>query len=125
MGVTYIFPNGPKAPTQAQMEKKFHAVHVQVSLADADLPVDVVHNFQFVMEPPDAKPENAVFFPEYPLVIVNPISGGATPPLWSIAYKDGNTLTVGKLATGPGTSLVLDIWIYRHRPMSTSIFGGY
>lgn len=91
MGVTYIFPNGPLAPT---------------------------HNFQFVVNPVPP------ILPEAPLVIANPIAGGPHAPLWAIAYKDGNTLTVSKLAVGPETSLTLDFWIYRHRAVAASFFGG-
>jgi hypothetical protein len=118
MPVTYLFPNGALAPTQAMMEKHFHAVHVQVLLADSEQSVDVVHNFQFAMLPP-----GPAVAPEGPLVTVNPISGGPKASLWTVAYKDGNTLTIGKTAVGPETSLNLDVWICRQKVMSTGLFG--
>jgi hypothetical protein len=119
MGLTYLYPNGAKAPTQAQMERKYSSVHVIVDFAaDPALPtppvapVDVVHNFQFDLELP---PENL----QVPIVIVNPIGGGPGSPPHSIAVKDGNTITIGKLGTG---GVTLDVWIFRH-PVHTGIFG--
>lgn len=113
--VTYLYPNGGKAPTQAQMDRKYAAVHAIVSLAAEDGPVDVVHNLQLDLEAP---PENL----QIPLVIVNPISGGPQAGPHSATVKDGNTLTLGKLGTGPGSDAVYDVWIYRHNKPS-SFFG--
>jgi hypothetical protein len=112
--VTYLYPNGGKAPTQAQMASKHSAVHATVAFAGEDGPVDIVHNFQFDLEkPPDEL--------QLPLVIVNAVSGGPHAPIHALAVKDGNTLTIGKLGTGPGSEVTYDIWIFRHsRP---SFFG--
>lgn len=113
--VTYIYPNGDKAPTQSQMERKYSAVHVTVAFAEGDGPVDVVHNFQFDVSLP-------VGDLQLPLVIVNALSGGPNAPISSIAFKDGNTLTVGRLGTGAGSEVVYDIWMFRHGKAS-SFFG--
>lgn len=113
--VTYIYPNGGKAPTQAQMSVKHAAVHATVAFAGEDGPVDVVHNMQLDTEKP---PEDF----EIPLVIVNPIAGGPNAPVHSVVVKDGNTLTFGKLGTGPGTECTYDVWIFRH--FKTSSFFG-
>jgi len=122
MGLTYLYPNGAKAPTQAQMEKKYASVHVTVEFgADPVAPaavlaapqtVDVIHNFQFDLE----RPPNDL---QLPLVVVNPISGWPGAPPHSVAVKDGNTITIGKL--GPGAA-AYDIWIFRH-PVHLSVFG--
>ncbi len=118
MAVDYLFPNGTKAPTQAQMNKKYHGVHVHVSFADADVaPLDVVHNLQLELEavPP--------LMPEVPIVVANPIAGGPKAALWTVANKDGNTVTFSRVASGPDTALTLDVWIYRHHPIASGIFG--
>jgi hypothetical protein len=120
MGVTYLYPNGPKAPTQAQMEKKYASVHVIVELpADPTPPTlpitaDVIHNFQFKTELP---PEEL----QLPLVVVNPIGGGAGGAVWTIANNpDGNSITFGKLSAG---AVTLDVWIFRHPVHGSGLFG--
>lgn len=106
--ITYLYPNGAKAPTQAMMERKYAAVHATVAFAAEDVaPVDIVHNFQFDTDKP---PEDL----QLPLVLVNPVSGGANAPIHSVAVKDGNTVSIGKLGTGAGSDVVYDVWVYRH-----------
>jgi hypothetical protein len=65
----------------------------------------------------------APILPELPMVVVNPIGGGIKAPLWQIAYKDGNTITIGKLAFGPETAVMLDVWLYRQKIVNSSFFG--
>ena len=54
-----------------------------------------------------------------PVVVVNAISGGVVAPRHTIRVKDGNVLEIGRVATGPGTALTLDVWIYRQQADSS------
>lgn len=103
----FLYPNGAKAPTQAQMSARHASAHLEVTLADDDTTVDIVHNLQLDME---KSPEDL----QVPIVVVNPISGGENAQPHTLAAKDGNTLVIGKMKKGPGTSLLLDVWIGRH-----------
>jgi hypothetical protein len=108
--VTYIYPTWGLIPTLDQMAKKFHAVHVRIAFADdSTLPVDVVHNLQLPYGVPLQPPE----FVE-PLVVVNPIAAGPAAPQHVLTIKDGNTISIGRAATGPG-SVTYDVWIFRPR----------
>lgn len=124
MAVKYLYPNGAKAPTQAQMEKKYASVHAVVEFAaDAPLPppntapppppltLDVVHNLQFKTELP---PEDL----QSPLILVNPLAGSAGTS-YAVALTDGDTVTFTKVGTGP---ISLDVWIFRH-PVHGGLFG--
>lgn len=104
--ITYLFPNGALAPTQAQMERKYSAVHCTVVLDAA--PADVIHNMQFDLAAP---PEGL----QLPVVIMNAIAGGPDAAVPCVVVKDGNTITVSKL--GPG-ALTVDVWIFRHGKVS-------
>jgi hypothetical protein len=118
--ITYLYPNGSKAPTQAQMEHKYSSVHARVDFpADPNpapaepVTLDVVHNFQFDMEAP---PEGL----QLPIVVCNAISGGPGAPAATISQNpDGNSVKVGKLGPGP---VSYDVWIFRH-PVKTSFLG--
>lgn len=113
--VTYLYPNGAKAPTQAQMESKYGSVHVTVAFGADDGPVDIDHNFQFDLDLPPEKLQ-------LPLVVVNPITGGVCAPVHSLTVKDGNTITIGKLGAGAGSDVTYDVWIFRQTKPS-SFFG--
>jgi len=112
--VKWAYPNGPKAPTQAQMSAKHSSCHLEVHFTDDDTPVDIVHNLQLDLE----KPPEAL---EVPIVVVNPILGGEHASLYKLTTKDGNTLTMEKIGNGPGTNVAYDVWITRH--MVPSWFG--
>ena len=100
--VTYLYPNGALAPTQAQMEK-FPYVHARV-LLDGTAPVDLIHNMQFDLAlPPEAL--------QLPVVTMNAVPGAAGASLPAVDVKDGNTLTFCTL--GPG-AVTVDVWVSRH-----------
>lgn len=104
--VTYLYPNGPKAPTQAQMDKDFTAVHALVTMAEDSGPVDVVHNMMFESEAPAE-------VLQIPIVTVTAVSGGPNVQHAIVTQKDENTTTISK-ASGLGTQATYDVWISRH-----------
>jgi len=120
MALVYLYPNGAKAPTQAQMGKRGAAMHCTVAFADEETPpsiaVDIVHNYQFDLEKP---PEDL----QLPLLAIVPMAGGPDASAYAVTVKDGNTVTVTKLKNGAGTSITLDIWIFRHASSSFPFFG--
>jgi len=106
--VTYLSPAWGLVPPK---EHASHGVHVRVKFDDDSGPVDVVHNFGLAYGSP--VPENDW---AYPLVVVTDLAGGPAAPRCTVVPKDGNTLTLARVAAGPGTSLYIDLWIYRHKP---------
>jgi hypothetical protein len=104
--VKYIYPNGAKAPTQAQMVTEFSSVHALVTMAEDSGPVDVIHNMQF--DP--AAPAEVL---QIPIVNVTAVHGGPSVQHPVVAIKDDNTITISK-ASGPGTNATYDVWISRH-----------
>jgi hypothetical protein len=103
--VKYIYPNGSKAPTQAQMEKEFGAVHALVTFTDDAGTADITHNMQFESE----APAEAL---QIPIVSIHAIAGNA-PVLPVVSQKDENTTTLTKAAAG-GSHATYDVWISRH-----------
>jgi hypothetical protein len=109
--VTYFSPAWGLVPPKG---KKFSAVHVQVKFEDdSTLPVEIAHNMGLPYGAPLQEPEWIV-----PTVIVNPIAGGANAPLHVLGIKDGDTLTLGRVAGGPGTAVTYDVWIYHQKVAS-------
>ncbi len=111
-GVAYLHPAWGLVPTKEQ-SGRFHSVHARVTFADEDAgPVTVTHNLEL---PYGATlPENERIAP---LVVVNLVSGGAATPLHTVNPIDGNSLSFGRVASGPGTGAVYDVWIFRgHKP---------
>jgi hypothetical protein len=115
--VTYISPAWGLIPTQDEMARKFHAVHVQVKFDEDSPSIEVVHNLNLPYGGPLQEPQWIV-----PVVVVNAISGGIGAPRHTIRVKDGNVLEIGRVATGPGTALTLDVWIYRQQADSFWFF---
>jgi hypothetical protein len=116
--VRYMYPNGAKVPTQAQMEKDFSKVHAVVSMSEDASTVDIVHNMIFE---PDAPPEVL----QVPVVQITAQSGGPALQYPVVTQKDENTVTISKQA-GPGTQAVYDVWISRHaeaKPWKTGAAG--
>ena len=118
--LTYLYPNGAKAPSQSQMSKKYASMHCSVAFDDEEpatsLSVDITHNYQFDLEKP---PEDL----QLPLLVIVPLRGGPDASAYSVAVKDGNTVTITKLKNGAGTSVALDIWIFRHVSSTFPFFG--
>ncbi len=108
MSLTYIHPAWGLVPTKDQAGK-FHSVHVRVVFADDEAgPVTITHNLELPWGPPKQEPEWIA-----PLVLVNLVSGGPAAPLHTITPLDGNSLSFGRVASGPGTNAVYDVWIFR------------
>jgi hypothetical protein len=106
--VAYLSPAWGLVPTKEQ-SAGLHPVHARVSFADEDaVPVVVTHNLDLAYGAPLA--ENKWVSP---LVLVNLQSGGAAAPLHTINPIDGNSLQFGRVASGPGTAAVYDVWIFR------------
>jgi hypothetical protein len=104
--VTYIYPTWGLIP---QLKHKAHAVHAQVKFdEDSTLPVDIVHNFELPFGGTLQPPEWIL-----PLVVVNPSAGGANAPLHLLSIKDGNTISIGRVAGGVGSAVTYDVWIFR------------
>lgn len=100
--VTYKTPvSGATAPTAAQVYG-LGVVTAQVNLADADLTVDVTHNFGL-----DANELASLF----PAVIINPTAGATVFPQFTIA-KAANKITLNK-ASVTNTGGTFDVIILR------------
>ena len=112
--VTYISPAWGLIPTQEQMAKQFHAVHVQAKFDEDSGNLEVLHNLNLPYGAPLQEPQWIA-----PLVIVNAISGGKAAALHTVKVKDGNTLEIGRVTSGPGTDVTYDIWIYRQQADSS------
>ena len=52
-------------------------------------------------------------------MIVNAVTGGPAAPLHVVKVKDGNTLEIGRVATGAGTAVTYDVWIFRPKSDSS------
>ncbi len=106
--VSYTFPNGAKAPTQAQMaDKNASAVHATVVLPEGATSVDITHNMQF---DPDAPPEAL----QEPVVNIIATSAGAAAGLPIVSYPDGNTVRISKGTVGAGTDATFSVKILKH-----------
>lgn len=114
--VTYIWPAWGMVP---QVKHGKHAVHATVKFdEDSTLGADVVHNFNLPyggeLQPPEWI---------YPIVLVNPVAGGINAPYYVLGIKDGNTISLGRVAGGPGTNVTFDVWIFR--PRGDGLFAGW
>ena len=110
--VTYIYPAWGLIPTPDMMARKFHAVHARVTfLDDSTLPVEIQHNLALPWGAPLQEPEWVA-----PLVIVNPVTGGAAASVHTLTVKDGNTVSIGRVVGGPGSAVTYDVWIFRPKP---------
>jgi hypothetical protein len=103
--VTYIYPAWGLVPSLEQAKKR-GAVHARIAFPDeATLPVDIVHNLQLPYGVPLQPPEWLE-----PMVLVNALTPG---PPHVLAIKDGNTISIGRAAGGPGTAVTYDVWVFR------------
>ena len=109
--VTYVYPAWGLIPAKGH---KYHAVHVRVAFLDDSGNLEVVHNLNLPYGAPLQEPEWIS-----PLVIVNALTGGAAAPLHTVTVKDGNTLEIGRTASGPGTAVTYDVWIFRPKTDSS------
>jgi hypothetical protein len=104
--VTYIFPAWGLVP---QVKHKFHGIHAHVQFDDSSGPApDIVHNLELMYGAPAQPPEWV-----YPLVIVNPIQAGPAAPQHVLGIKNGNTISIQRAASGPGTAVTYDVWVLR------------
>ena len=104
--VTYLSPAWGLAPNPAN---KFHAVHCRVGFSDeSTLPVEVKHNLALPYGAPLQEPEWIT-----PLVLVNPLTGGPSASAHTLKVIDGNTVAIGRAASGAGTFVTYDVWIFR------------
>lgn len=112
--VVYIGPTWGLIPTQEQMAKKFTGLHVKVKFEDdTPGPLEVTHNLNLPYGAPLQPPEWVM-----PFVLPNLLEGGPQAPLPTVQFKDGNTLMIGRVASGPGTNAIYDVWIFRPRAES-------
>ena len=109
--VTYVYPAWGLIPA---LGHKFHAVHVRVQFADDSGNLEVVHNLALSWGAPLQEPTWI-----YPVVIVNAVTGGAAAPVHTVTVKDGNTVEIGRVATGAGTAVTYDVWIFRPKTDSS------
>ena len=109
--VTYVYPAWGLVPAPAH---KFHAVHARVAFLDDSGNLEVQHNLARPWGAPLQEPEWVS-----PVVIVNAVTGGPAAPLHTVKVKDGNTLEIGRVATGAGTAVTYDVWIFRPKSDSS------
>ncbi len=110
--VTYLSPAWGLVPTK-EHSGRYDAVHVVVTFGDADTgPVTIHHNLELPFGAPLAEPDWMT-----PLILVNLLSGGPAAPLHTVNPIDGNSISFGRVASGPGTAAVYDVRLYRgHKP---------
>lgn len=109
--VTYVYPAWGLVPAPAH---KHHGVHARVAFLDDSGNLEVVHNLELPWAAPLPEPEWVS-----PLVIVNATIGGPKAPLPTVTVKDGNTVEIGRTATGAGTAVTYDVWIFRPKSDSS------
>ena len=103
--VTYVYPAWGLIPLVGH---KYHAVHARVAFLDDSGGIDILHNLALAWGAPLQEPEWVA-----PVVIVNATIGGPKAPLPTVAVKDGNTVSIGRVASGPETAVTYDVWIFR------------
>lgn len=103
--VIYLYPTWGVMPEKKHGE---HAVHCTVEFSEAAGPIDVVHNLALPWGEHVPQPE---WVPPY--VVVNPLSGGPAAPLHVVKILDGDRIQIGRVKDGPGTAVLLDVWIFR------------
>jgi hypothetical protein len=96
------------------MAKTYHAVHVVVKFEEDSGNLEVLHNLNLPWGAPLQEPQWIS-----PLVIVNAAAGGKAAPVHTVKVKDGNSIEIGRVASGPGTDVTYDIWIYRQQADSS------
>src|ERR1039458_8758642 len=109
--VTYVYPAWGLVPAPAH---KFHAVHARVAFLDDSGNLEVQHNLALPWGAPLQEPAWVA-----PLVIVNAVSGGAAASMHTLTVKDGNTVSIGRVASGVGTAVTFDVWIFRPKSDSS------
>ena len=109
--VTYVYPAWGLVPAP---KHKFHAVHARVAFLDDSGNLEVQHNLALPWAAPLPEPEWVS-----PVVIVNAVTGGSKASVHTVTVKDGNTLEIGRTATGAGTAATYDVWIFRPKTDSS------
>jgi hypothetical protein len=104
--VIYVYPAWGLVPP---VKHKAHGIHVTVVFEDGSgAAPDIVHNldlpFAGELQPPEWV---------YPWVLVNVVAGGPQAPQHILTVKDGNTVSVQRAASGPGTAVTYDVWVLR------------
>ncbi len=104
--VTYIFPAWGLVPPA---KHKAHGVHVHVQFDETSgAAPDIAHNLELPFGPALQAPEWV-----FPVVVVNPIAAGPLAPQHVLSIRDGNTISIQRAGTGPGTAVTYDVWIMR------------
>lgn len=112
----YMYPVWGLPPDRKNGE---FAVHCTVEFKDDDAkPVDVLHHFELPWGEKFPPPEWVE-----PVMVINPLSGGTAAPRHTVKVLDGNTIQIGRCATGPGTALLLDVWMFRPFGSKKSFLG--
>jgi LysM repeat protein len=109
--VTYVYPAWGLIPLVGH---KFHGVHARVAFSDDSGNLEVVHNLAFPWGAPLQEPEWVA-----PLVVVNPLTASPKASVHTVKVKDGNTLEIGRAASGPDTAVTYDVWIFRPKTDSS------
>jgi hypothetical protein len=109
--VTYLSPAWGLIPAPGH---KFHGVHAWVAFLEDSGNLEVRHNLALPFGAPLQEPEWIL-----PLVIVNAMKGGPAAPLPTVTVKDGNTIEIGRVASGVGTAVTYDVWIFRPKSDSS------
>jgi hypothetical protein len=109
--VTYVYPAWGLIPLVGH---KYHAVHARVVFLDDSGGIDILHNLALPWGAPLQEPEWVA-----PLVIVNAVTGGKAASMHTLTVKDGNTVSIGRVATGPETAVTYDVWIFRPKSDSS------
>jgi hypothetical protein len=106
--LTYQYPAWGLMPPLKHRSKAVHAVvHFDDDSAGA---VEVIHNFTLPFGAPIPQPEWL-----HPMVVVNATAGGPNAPIPLVTEKDGNSIVLGRAASGPGTAVTYDVWMFSHK----------
>jgi hypothetical protein len=109
--VTYVYPAWGLIPLVGH---KYHAVHARVAFLDDSGGIDILHNLALPWGAPLQEPEWVA-----PVVIVNALTGSPKASVHTLTLKDGNTVSIGRVATGPETAVTYDVWIFRPKTDSS------
>jgi hypothetical protein len=106
VSLAYKTPGSGTTPATAAQAHAQTLQVVEVTFADADTTAPIVTNMG--LGTTGASPTTAQDLPKVTLV---PLTAGTANPGLSVAWTDGNTVTIGKINTSVGTGCVVVVYI--------------
>jgi hypothetical protein len=106
VSLAYKTPGSGTTPATAAQAHAQTLQVVEVTFADADTTAPIVTNMG--LGTTGASPTTAQ---DLPKVTIVPLTAGTANPGLSVAWTDGNTVTIGKINTSVGTGCVVVVYI--------------